>query len=264
VRYAQGQNIDEPLAMLRSSATSFFNADGLGSVSSLTNTTASLAQTYTYDSFGKLTSSSGSLTNPFQYTGRELDSETGLYFYRARYYDSNSGRFLGEDPIRFDGGINFYVYAKNNPANFEDGTGLCPAPPKCFAQLKYRSTEPTNPKNTMTHSFWYVQGSDGNQFIISGGPSKPTGGSLNVGKIPASKGNPELSAPIWWNSGFSSAICADVDAMLMAADAWPQNKIPYDWQGPNSNSVSKYFGSVGGFFPTAPPGSTGWKVPVRP
>jgi hypothetical protein len=83
-RYAQTQNVDEPLAMLRSGATSYYHADGLGSVTSLSNSAGALAQTYAYDSFGKQTSSSGSLTNPFQYTARESDTETGLYYYRAR------------------------------------------------------------------------------------------------------------------------------------------------------------------------------------
>jgi uncharacterized protein RhaS with RHS repeats len=98
-RYAQTQRIDEPLAMLRSSATSYYHADGLGSITSLSGGAGSLAQTYTFDSFGKQTASSGSLTNPFQYAARESDSETGLYFYRARYYDPSSGRFLSEDPL---------------------------------------------------------------------------------------------------------------------------------------------------------------------
>src|SRR5439155_8961647 len=75
-RYSQGLYVDEPLAMLRSATTSYYHADGLGSVTSLSNSAGSLAQTYGYDSFGKQTSSSGSLTNPFHYTGRELDSET--------------------------------------------------------------------------------------------------------------------------------------------------------------------------------------------
>src|SRR5256884_4417748 len=78
-RYTQGENIDEPLAMLRSSATSYYDADGIGSITSLSNGTGSLAQTYSYDSFGKQTTSSGSLTNSFQFTGREFDSETALY-----------------------------------------------------------------------------------------------------------------------------------------------------------------------------------------
>jgi uncharacterized protein RhaS with RHS repeats len=89
-RYSQGLNIDEPLAMLRSSTTSFYQADGLGSVMSLSNGTGALAQTYTFDSFGKQTASTGSLTNPFQYTGRESDPETDLYYYRARYYDPSA------------------------------------------------------------------------------------------------------------------------------------------------------------------------------
>src|SRR5712664_3706336 len=82
-RYSQTQNIDEPLAMLRSSATSYYHADGLGSVTSLSNSAGALAQTYGYDSFGKQTSSSGSLVNPFRYAARESDTETGLYYYRA-------------------------------------------------------------------------------------------------------------------------------------------------------------------------------------
>ena len=84
--------------MLRSGATSYFHADGLGSVTSLSNAAGSIANTYTYDSFGKLTASTGSLVNPFQYTARESDTETGLYYYRARYYDPSSGRFISEDP----------------------------------------------------------------------------------------------------------------------------------------------------------------------
>src|SRR5256886_1009868 len=125
-RYSQSLSIDEPLAMLRGGATSFYHADGLGSITSLANTAGSLAQTYTFDSFGKLTASSGSLTNPFQYTAREFDPETSLYFYRARYYDPNVGRFLSEDPSDFDGGINFYAYVENNPATWLDPLGLDP------------------------------------------------------------------------------------------------------------------------------------------
>ncbi len=123
-RYEPTQNIDEPLAMLRSGATSYFHADGLGSVTSLSNAAGSIANTYTYDSFGKLTASTGSLVNPFQYTARESDTETGLYYYRARYYDPVTGRFIAEDPLGMRDSVNRYVYAKNNSLNFEDPLGL--------------------------------------------------------------------------------------------------------------------------------------------
>lgn len=128
VRYVQTNSIDEPLALLRSATTSYYQADGLGSVTSLTNTAGAAAQTYTYDSFGNTVASSGSLVNSFRYTGREFDTETSLYYYRARYYDPATGRFTSEDPIRFRAGVNFYRYVKNSVTNLMDPYGLA-----CFA-----------------------------------------------------------------------------------------------------------------------------------
>ncbi len=65
------------------------------------------------------------IINPFMYTSREYDPETGNYFYRARYYDARIGRFLGEDPIGFGGeDINLYRYVYDNPTNFTDPEGL--------------------------------------------------------------------------------------------------------------------------------------------
>jgi YD repeat-containing protein len=78
-RYTEDRDIDQPLAMDRAGATSFYEADGLGSITSLSNSSGALAQTYTYDSFGNQTASSGSLTNFFRYTAREFDTETNLY-----------------------------------------------------------------------------------------------------------------------------------------------------------------------------------------
>jgi RHS repeat-associated protein len=137
-RYAMGLSIDEPLAQLRSSATHYYSADGLGSVTSLTDSSGATSASYRYDTFGNLASSTGSVVNPFRYTARESDAETGLYFYRARYYAQTVGRFLSEDPSRFDAGINFYRYARNNPTSFRDPTGLYSLkgfPPKDAAQM---------------------------------------------------------------------------------------------------------------------------------
>jgi len=151
-RYAQGWKVDEPLAMLRTGGTNYYNADGLGSVTSLTNSSGAPAEMYTYDSFGKVTASSGSLTNPFQYTGRELDLETGLYYYRARYYDSVSGRFPSEDPLRFGAGVNFYPYVGNSPLNSGDSLGLCPNNDPCWVP-------PYPPgQNPDTNIDWAVRG----------------------------------------------------------------------------------------------------------
>jgi RHS repeat-associated protein len=122
-RYTQGRGVDEPLAQLRSGTTSYYQQDGLGSVTSLSNPAGALANTYTYDSYGRLTSSTGTLVNPLQYTGREFDSETGIYYYRARYFDPGAGRFLSEDRLRFGEGPNFYDYVQNNPLRWADPTG---------------------------------------------------------------------------------------------------------------------------------------------
>jgi RHS repeat-associated protein len=65
-----------------------------------------------------------SLVNPLQYTAHESDRETGLYYYRARYYDSSAGRFVSEDPTTFEGGINFYDYVWNSANNLVDQSGL--------------------------------------------------------------------------------------------------------------------------------------------
>jgi hypothetical protein len=69
-RYTQGASVDEQLSELRSNTTSYYEADGLASITSLSNGAGVLASTYTYDSFGKLTASTGTVTNPFRFTGR--------------------------------------------------------------------------------------------------------------------------------------------------------------------------------------------------
>jgi len=125
-RYTQSAWMDQPLSELRSGTTSYYEADGLTSITSLSSSTGVLANTYSYDSYGKLTASTGTLPNPFRYTAREFDPETGVYEYRARYYDQGVGRFLSEDPKQFKVGVNFYDYVRNNPANFRDPLGAAP------------------------------------------------------------------------------------------------------------------------------------------
>lgn len=66
-----------------------------------------------------------SFRNNYTYTGREWDKETGLHYYRARYYDPMDGRFVSKDSISFAGGdVNLYGYVQNNPVNWIDPDGL--------------------------------------------------------------------------------------------------------------------------------------------
>ena len=123
-RYTQGHEVDEPLDELRSGITSYYETDGINSVTSLSNSTGALLNTYTYNSFGNQTSTSGLIPNPLQYTARNYDAETGVYYFRARYYDKDSGRFLSEDPLIIRGGANHYLYAENRPTTLYDPWGL--------------------------------------------------------------------------------------------------------------------------------------------
>lgn len=105
--------------------TFYYHKDGLGSVVNLTDGSGNLVMGYTYKSFGEIFSESGTLAQPFTFTGREYDPESGLYFYRARYYDPRAGKFLTKDPIGFAGGdVNLYRYVFNNPVKWVDPLGL--------------------------------------------------------------------------------------------------------------------------------------------
>lgn len=122
--YVYSLNIDEPLYLERADGTvRYYMADALGSIVALADgDTGNVTTTYSYDAFGNVTIN-GSDENPFQYTGREND-ETGLYYYRARYYSSTLRRFISEDPIGMAAGLNYYAYVNNDPVNFVDPLGL--------------------------------------------------------------------------------------------------------------------------------------------
>ena len=132
-RYTHGPGIDEPLVMERDLDASgifeaterfFYHADSLGNITELTDSVGAVVQAYVYESFGQIVEDFGALENPYTYTGREFDLESNLYHYRARAYDPQTGRFLQQDPIGLNGGINPYVYVKNNPINTFDPLGL--------------------------------------------------------------------------------------------------------------------------------------------
>jgi RHS repeat-associated protein len=118
-----GLGIDEYIGRTDSAGARTFLTDALGSTLALTDAAGVAQEQYTYEPFGATTTTGAVDANPFQYTGRENDS-TGLYYYRARYYSPRLQRFLSEDPVRFRGGLNFYVYATNSPLRWIDPLGL--------------------------------------------------------------------------------------------------------------------------------------------
>jgi len=121
-RYVYGPWIDEPLYASDGSAEYFYHADGLGSVVALTDAFGDVLERYAYSPFGRVSEPS-SEGNPYLFTAREYEAHTGLYYYRARYYDPELGRFLQPDPIGYTAGPNLYAYCRNNPTNLVDPTG---------------------------------------------------------------------------------------------------------------------------------------------
>lgn len=130
--YTYGPGIDNILSIRRGGASYYYIKDGLGSVTALVDSSGDIVESYSYDAYGRprIFDSNGvpiaesQLGNPYLFTGRRYNPDTGLYFYRFRYYDPVVGRFISKDPIGLLGGLNLYTYVTNNPVNFVDPYGL--------------------------------------------------------------------------------------------------------------------------------------------
>ena len=109
--------------------------DALGSTVALGDNTGTLQTQYTYEPYGYATASGQTNTNSYKYTGRE-DDGSGLFYYRARYYNPRLQRFIAEDPTGFKAGdTNFYAYVGNSPADFLDPLGLFESDPLLRATI---------------------------------------------------------------------------------------------------------------------------------
>jgi RHS repeat-associated protein len=139
--YTYGVNVDEALTMVRGADIYYYHPNALFNVEALTDPTGTPVERYAYDAYGEPTVMDGSyhplplngwgtphsaVTNRYLFTGRQLDEEDGLYFYRARYYDAAKGRFLQRDPLGYFDGMNLYAYVRDNPVNRADPSGLGP------------------------------------------------------------------------------------------------------------------------------------------
>ena len=109
--------------LVRDSKGNNYVYDSHGSVTSILNDNGSKSKNYEYDAFGNIENETNASTyNPWQYCGEYTDPESGLIYLRNRYYDSETGRFINEDPARSGG--NWYSYCSGNPVMFWDKFGL--------------------------------------------------------------------------------------------------------------------------------------------
>jgi len=124
-RYVHGPGVEEPLVWYEGSTVGaatrqYLHADHQGSTIATTNSVGATVATNNYDSYGTPgTSNSGR----FQYTGQAMIPELGLYYYRARFYSPQMGRFLQTDPVGYKSDVDLYAYVGNDPLDRTDPTG---------------------------------------------------------------------------------------------------------------------------------------------
>ncbi len=116
-----GGRVDEWFARQESAGARYALLDALGSTIALADSTGAITTQLTYEPYGRASVSGSNGTNTFEFTGRDRDT-TGLYYYRARYYNPDYGRFASED--HFDGDLNAYGYAAAAPTMYVDPSGL--------------------------------------------------------------------------------------------------------------------------------------------
>jgi RHS repeat-associated protein len=151
-RYLYGTQIDQVLADESPARTLWALGDNQGTIRDLIDNGGGLVEHLTYDSFGKIISTP--VTDfRYGYTGREQDSETGLDYYRARYYDTANGRLISEDPIGFnagDGDLSRYV--GNSPVNAIDPSGLRTV----IRPFTSPTIRPTDPRISIPFLLWEI------------------------------------------------------------------------------------------------------------
>ncbi|MBI1760229.1 MAG: RHS repeat protein [Acidobacteria bacterium] len=123
LEYGNGFGMDNKLwQKANGGLPTWYVTDQQTSTRALTNGAGSVIGALDYDAYGN---SVGSAQTRYDYTGRERDLDTGLLYYRARWYDPQAGRFISEDPIGLKGGMNMFGYVGGNPVGKADPTGLC-------------------------------------------------------------------------------------------------------------------------------------------
>jgi RHS repeat-associated protein len=191
--YVWGMGIDNLMSFTDHRETNTYYAvkDLQNTVIALTDSNGAVVETYECDAYGRtrvFSAAGKELTvsaygNRYCFQGREIDWSTGLYYFRARWYNPEVGRWLAKDPIGIAGGLNLYEFCGSNPANFIDPFGL-------IVSIHTRSVNKTGGMGA--HSYITVTDGSG-QFLTSGSYNI---GGRNVAMInhPSDLGTPRTSS----------------------------------------------------------------------
>ena len=117
----------EVIAQKRGDEVRYFNFDGEGNTSELTDDDQNVTDTYEYSAFGEEVARTGTTENPFGYKGAlgyYANPETNDFYVRDRVFEPNIARWQSEDSLGFAAGINRYAFSNNNPLLFVDPSGM--------------------------------------------------------------------------------------------------------------------------------------------
>jgi RHS repeat-associated protein len=234
-----GLAIDETFMRTDAGGNRHFLSDALGSTLALTDDSGTTQTGYNYEPYGTTTTSGAASNNSITYSGRENDN-TGLYYYRARYYSPTLQRFISEDPIGLAGGINTYAYVEGDPLTHIDPLGLASGTIALFAGVGGQITFGQNPNGSgfLTVQFgWGIGG--GASFDLLGqqpgyDPSQGNDWGVSTGLYAQAKfrGGP-ISAdigPSFGRSFYFGDMCSQAYGNLgkpkiSAKDSWAALKV---------------------------------------